>query len=83
MGIKLYENLYESYIEPSMNYASGVWGFGSFEPLCVLQNVLQNRIMRFYRGVHRYAPVTANKLVMRWIECQGKRRLNMLRLFNP
>ena len=41
MGIIGYENLYESYIDPIMNYASGVWGFGNFEA----PRVLLNRIM--------------------------------------
>ena len=78
MGIKSYETLYESYIDPFMNYASGVWGNGNFEA----PRVLQNRIMRFYLGVHKYAPVAATKLEMDWIECREKRWLNMLRLFN-
>ena len=78
MGIKSYETLYESYIDPIMNYASGVWGYGNFEA----PRVLQNRIMPFYFDVHKYAPVAATKLEMDWIECREKRWLNMLRLFN-
>ena len=44
MGIKTYETLYESYVDPIMNYASGVWGFRHYDA----PRVLQNRIMRFY-----------------------------------
>lgn len=78
MGIKTYEALYESYVDPIMNYASGVWGFRHFDA----PRVLQNRIMRFYMGVHKFAPVAAMKLEMDWLECRDKRWLNMLRLFN-
>ena len=51
MGTKSYETLYNSYIDPIMYCASGVWGYGNFEA----PRVLQNRIMRFYLGVHKYA----------------------------
>ena len=78
MGIKTYETLYESYVDPIMNYASGVWGFRHNDA----PRVLQNRIMRFYLGVHKFAPVAATKLEMDWLECREKRWLNMLRLFN-
>ena len=43
MGIKSYETLYESYIDPIMNYAAGVWDLGNFEA----PRGLHNRIMRF------------------------------------
>ena len=78
MGIKTYETLYESYVDPIMNYASGVWGFRHYDA----PRVLQNRIMRFYLGVHKFAPVAATKLEMDWMECREKRWLNMLGLFN-
>ena len=46
MGIKSYETLYKSYVDPIINYASGVWGFDYFNP----PQVLQNRVMRFFLG---------------------------------
>ena len=61
-----------------MNHASGVLGFRHYDA----PRVLQNRIMRFYLGVHKFAPVAATKLEMDWLECREKRWLNMLRLFN-
>ena len=73
MGIQTYETLYESYVDPIMNYASGVWGFRHYDA----PRVLQNRIMRFYLGVHKFAPVVATKLEMDWMECREKRWLNM------
>ena len=58
LGSKTYETLYDSYVDPIMHYASGVWGFKDFPP----PRVLQNRIMRFFLGVHRFAPVAATKI---------------------
>ena len=78
LGINTYETLYSSYVESIMNYASGVWGFRHYDA----PQVLQNRIMRFYLGVHKFAPVASTKIEMDWLECRESRWLNMLRLFN-
>ena len=78
MGVKSYETLYNSYDDPIMNYVSGVWGFAYFNT----PQVLQNRIIRFYLGVHRYAPTAVIKIEMDWLECRGRRWLNILRLYN-
>ena len=38
--------------------------------------------MRFYLGVHKFAPVATIKLEMDWLDCKYTRWLNMIRLFN-
>ena len=78
MGIKSYETLYESYVDPIINYAAGVWGFDYFNP----PQVLQNRIMQFVLGSHKFAPNAATKIEMDWLGCREKRWLNMIRLYN-
>ena len=78
MGIKTYETLYGSYVKPIMNYASGVWGYDNFSK----PQILQNRISRFFLGVHRFAPLAATKTEMDWLESKEIRWLEMLRLFN-
>ena len=78
MGIKSYETLYKSYVDPVINYASGVWGFDYFNP----PQVLQNRVMRFFLGIHKFAPNAATKIEMDWLGCREKRWLNMIRLYN-
>ena len=78
LGIKSYETLFDSYVEPIMNYASGVWGYRDFTS----PQVLQNRISRFYLGIHKFAPLASTKIEMDWIDCRQRRWLNMLRLFN-
>ena len=61
-----------------MNYASGIWGFSDFSK----PQVLQNRIIRFFLGVHRLAPLAATKSELDWIGCREARWIEMLRLFN-
>ena len=78
LGIKTYETLFDSYVDPIMNYASGVWGYGDFAS----PQVLQNRIMRFYLGIHKFAPLASTKIEMDWIDSRQRRWLSMLRLFN-
>ena len=69
MGIKSYETLYESYVDPIINYASVVWGFDYFNP----PQVLQNRIMRFFLDIHKFAPNAATKIEMDCLGCREKR----------
>ena len=78
MGLKSYETLYNAYVLPIMNYASGIWGFSDFSK----PQVLQNRITRLFLGVHRLAPLAATKSELDWIGCREARWIEMLRLFN-
>lgn len=78
MGPKTYETLYHSYVAPIANYGSGVWGFDYFDK----PQVLQNRISRFFFGIHRFAPVASTKIEMDWLESKDARWLEMLRLYN-
>ena len=38
--------------------------------------------MRFFLGVHKFAPNAAVKIEMDWLETREKRWLNMIRYFN-
>ena len=60
MRYRTFCTLYHSYIESIANYASAVWGFRDYSPPWVLQN----KIARFYWGMHRLAPVSANGIEM-------------------
>ena len=60
------------------HYAAGVWGYDNYPA----PQVLQNRIIRFYLGVHRYAPLSAIWLEMDWINIQKTRWLDIMRLYN-
>ena len=72
MGFKLYLTLFQTYVLPIINYATGVW---SYTELCEPQ-VLLNWILRFYLGVNKFTPNPTVKLEMdimdakmlRWVE---------------
>ena len=55
-----------------------VWGFDYFNP----PQVLQNRVMRLFLGIHKFAPNAATKIEMDWLGCREKRWLNMIRLYH-
>ena len=78
MGIKTYETLYESYVLSIANYAAGVWGFGEFQQ----PQVLQNRIQRFFLGVHAFAPVAATNMEFDWLSMKFLRWLEIIRYYN-
>ena len=69
MGIESYETLFQTYVIPIMNYAAGVWGFADQNA----PQVLQNRIQRYYLGVHKFTSVAATQLVSDWINVRSLR----------
>ena len=78
MGYETYTTLCDSYILPVANYVAGVWGFRDYPA----PQVLQNKMQRFFLGVHTYAPLPAVHSEMDWLEMRKLRWLDMIRLFN-
>ncbi len=60
LGYRSFMTLFESYVIPIANYGSAVWGFADYPA----PRVLQNKIGRFYCGVHRFAPVSSTNIEM-------------------
>ena len=77
-GIKSYEKLFYSCVAPILDYGSGVWGYRKFQ---TLENI-QNRAVRFFLGVHRFAPLLAIYGDIGWIPCHYRHWLNMTRVWN-
>lgn len=61
-----------------MDYSSGVWGY---KDLNYLESV-QNRAMRFYLGVNRFASNHVISGDMGWESSHSRRKLCMIRLWN-
>ena len=78
MGYETYCTLYHSYILPVANYGVAVWGFKE----CWAPQVLQNKIMRFFLGVHRFAPLPMLWTEMDWVNIGKTRWIEMLRYMN-
>lgn len=78
MGYNTYSKLYESCVCPVMDYSSGVWGFKNYDKI----NSVQNKAMRIFLGVHRFAPTLALEGDMGWLMPRYRRWLHILRLWN-
>jgi len=78
MGYSTFTKLFESCICPILDYSSGVWGFHKFEKI----NTIQNRAMRIFLGVHRFAPKLALEGDMGWMSSRNCRFICILRLWN-
>ncbi len=77
MGYETYSTLCDSYVLSVANYAAGVWGFKDYPA----PQVLQNKMQRFFLGIHTYAPLPALHYEMDWLEMRKMRWLEIIRLF--
>ena len=78
MGYGTYHTLCDSYVLPVANYGAAVWGFADYPA----SQVLQNRIGRFYLGVHQFAANAVTRTEMDELTMQYSRWIDMARLFN-
>jgi hypothetical protein len=77
-GLNTFQKLFESCVVPIMDYCSGVWGYRKYQ---AMDNV-QHRAIRYYLGVHRFAPILAITGDISWIPTNYRRWLHMLRMWN-
>ena len=77
-GFNAYEKLYYSCVVPILDYASSVWGYRKFQTI----DNIQNRTIRYFLGVHRFAPTLALHGDVGWIPSQFRRWTNMVRYWN-
>ena len=75
-GYKTYSKLYDTGIVPILDYAAGVWGFKK------RSEIIQNRAICFFLGVHRFASNLAINGDMGWMLFRVRQKLEMLRLRN-
>ncbi len=78
LGFKTYETLYQTYVIPVLNYAAEVWGYPDYNS----PQVLQNRVSRFFLGVHKFTPVPATQIEMDWLDVRYLRWIDMVRYRN-
>ena len=72
-----FARLFTLYVCPIPDYGAGVWGtksFGVFEQM--------RRAIRYFWGLHRFAPVDMLQGDMGWISCYTRHKLCVLRLWN-
>ena len=73
----IFTKLFESCLIPIMDYASGVWGFKDFNSL----TVIQNKISRYFLGVHKFAPNLGVWGELGWVPANIRRKVEMVRLW--
>ena len=78
IGFKTFTKSYDQSATPIVDYASDVLGFGSFNSI----DNLQNRTLRYFLGVHRYAPILGLQGDSGWVPPRVRRHLCMIRLWN-
>ena len=62
-GFKTYTKMYNLGITPILDYCSGVWVFSKFSKI----DTVQNRAIRLFLGVHRFASNDAINGDMGWV----------------
>jgi hypothetical protein len=77
-GFRAFEKLFNSCVVPILDYGSSTWGYKRYQ---TVENV-QNRAMRYFLGVHRFAPLLALYGDTGWIPCTYRRWSNILHFWN-
>jgi len=70
--------LFDAGVSPILDYASGIWGYQSYTQI----DAVQNKAIRFYLGVHRFATNNAINGDVGWVPTGIRRKINMLRFWN-
>ena len=78
IGLKTFEKLYESGVVPILDYCSGVWGYRRYQAI----DNIQHRAIRYFLGVHRFAPLLAIHGDIGWIPSIYRRWISLIRYWN-
>ena len=77
-GYKTFTRLFETGVMSILNYGAEIWGYGNY-PKC---DTIMNRAMRYFVGVHRFAPTAGVVGDTGWLSLKYKRYIVMLRFWN-
>ena len=78
VGFLTYTTLYKACVCPILDYGAGVWGHGKF-PKSV---TIHNRAIRYFLGVHKFAPMAAASGDTGWEPCEVRWKICIARLWN-
>ena len=73
-----YTTLFDRWVTPILDYCSSVWGYKSSTKI----DTVQNRAMRYFMGVHKFAPNLSVIGDMGWWPSNIRRKISMLKLWN-
>ena len=77
-GYNTFTKLFDSCVSPILDYCSGVWGHKKCDKI----ESVQNRAMKHFLGINRFAPTYAVRGDMGWFSCHYRRNINTIRLWN-
>ena len=77
-GYKTFTKLFDAGVLSILNYGAEIWGYGNFSKC---DNVI-NRAMRYFLGVHKFAPTAGLYGDMAWLSLKFSRYISMLRFWN-
>ena len=78
MGFSTFTSLYEKCVSPILDYSSEIWGFKRY----VKAEQVEQRAMRFFLGVHRFAPILGIQGDMGWVPSNIRWKICILRYWN-
>ena len=78
LGYYTYTRLFQSGVCPILDYGSEIWGYKSYNKV----DAIQNKAIRIYLGVHRFAPIAAISGDMGWTNSNVRRKVCIVRFWN-
>ena len=77
-GFDTFTKLYDSGVAPVLDYGSCIWGYGAHENV----RSVQNRAIRLYLGVHKFASNLSISGDMGWVPRIVRRKIIILKFWN-
>ncbi len=78
LGFDTFTKLFNMGVAPVMDYCSGIWGYKEYSKV----ETVQNRAVRFYLGVHNYAPNHVIRGDIGWVTPNVRHKVEILRMWN-
>ena len=78
MGFSTFSFLYNAGVIPVTDYCAGVWGHKLYQKT----EAVQKHALRFYIGVHKFAPIPAIEGDVGWLPTYYRHKLEIIRLWN-
>lgn len=78
LGYATYSKLFQACVCPVMDYMAGIWG----SKINVRGEMVQNRAIRYFLGVHKFTPILAITGDMGWEPSEVRWKGSMMALWN-
>ena len=76
--LSTFSTLFSSCVIPILDYGAGVWGIKEFNEI----DRVQEKAIRYFLGVHRFAPIHMLYGDIGWIPCHVQHKSSVIRFWN-